>query len=84
MKAPRPDHVKHFYVCFIASALLLIIAQWIRWWIIPAVLLALLLGFAKEIHDIRTTGFDWTDIAADLVGILTSLALFGLTLIGGI
>jgi len=84
MKQPRPDHVKHFFVCFIASALLLIVAQWIRWWIIPAVLLTLTIGVWKEIHDIKTTGFDWTDIAADLIGILTSLALFGLTLVGGI
>ena len=63
---------------------MLIIAQWVRWWIIPAVLFAFAVGLLKEIHDIRTTGFDWTDIAADLIGILTSLALFGLTLIGGI
>lgn len=40
-------------------------------------------GFYKEFKDIKTTGFDWTDIAADAVGVLAALCLFGLSIIGG-
>ncbi len=74
----RADHVKHFAVCLILMAILLVPAQWMGWWVIVAVTATLTVGVMKEIHDIKTTGFDWTDIAADVAGILVALMLFGL------
>jgi hypothetical protein len=40
--------------------------------------LGLLAGFCKEFADIGTTGFDWTDILADVVGIGIAMALYGI------
>jgi hypothetical protein len=75
----RDDHIKHFFVCFIITALGTI-PWWIwqqRWMVWIPVALGLLAGFYKEFKDIRTTGFDWTDILADVVGIVTALSLWG-------
>jgi hypothetical protein len=49
----------------------------------PPVVLGLCAGFYKEFKDIRTTGFDWTDILADMAGIVAAMAMFGLSAIGG-
>ena len=45
--------------------------------------LGLMVGFCKEFKDIRTTGFDWTDILADVAGIVVAMGVWGLTAIGG-
>lgn len=81
----RPDHVKHFFVCFIITAIGTIPwqirhEQWMLW--LP-LSLGLSAGFYKEFKDIRTTGFDWTDILADVAGIMTALLLWGVSMIGG-
>jgi len=81
----RSDHVLHFGWCYFISSL-----ATIPWWIwhqrwmgwIPVVL-GLVAGFYKEFKDIRTTGFDWTDILADVAGIATAMLLWGLAMIGG-
>ena len=75
----RPDHVKHFFVCFMLSALLLTAAQWRPVLSIVAALAVLAVGIIKEVKDIGTTGFDWTDILADVVGIVVALSLWGIS-----
>jgi len=45
--------------------------------------LGLLAGFCKEFADIGGSGFDWTDILADVAGIVAVMTLIGLTAIGG-
>jgi uncharacterized protein YfiM (DUF2279 family) len=47
------------------------------------VALGLLAGFCKEFADIGGSGFDWTDILADVAGIVAAMGVFGLTAIGG-
>ncbi len=80
----RPDHVKHFFVCFIITAIGTIPWQirHQRWMVWIPVVAGLAVGFYKEFKDIRTTGFDWTDILADIVGILVALCLWGVGRIG--
>lgn len=73
----RPDHVSHFFVCFGISA---VCTQFLGVW---AWTVGLAVGIGKEVYDIRKTGFDWTDIVADVVGILTALLLWGVSRIGG-
>jgi len=73
----RPDHVSHFFVCFIVTA---ICTTFLGFW---AWTIGLAVGIGKEVYDIRKTGFDWTDIVADVVGILTALGLWGVSMIGG-
>ena len=77
----RPDHVKHFFVCFIITVLGTILWQiWQQGWMVWIPLtLGLVAGFYKEFKDIKTTGFDWTDILADVVGILVALGLWGIS-----
>lgn len=79
----RPDHVKHFFVCFAITAIGTI--PWWKWrqrWMLALpVVLGLCAGFYKEFKDIKTTGFDWTDILADVVGIVVALALFALSMV---
>ncbi len=78
----RPDHMSHFFVCFGISAI-----GTIPWWLlhqrgtlwIPLALGAVA-GFYKEFKDIRTTGFDWTDILADFAGIAVAYVCFALAL----
>jgi len=81
----RTDHFKHFFVCFMVSALGTVPWQiWHqRWmlWLLTA--LGLLAGFCKEFADIGGSGFDWTDILADVAGIVAAMGVFGLTAIGG-
>jgi|GEM_PF-3482928 hypothetical protein len=81
----RSDHVSHFFVCFGITGIGVIPyelfhKQWMVW--IP-LLLGLCAGFYKEFKDINTTGFDWTDIVADICGIATALFIWGLSMIGG-
>lgn len=66
----RPDHVKHFFVCFIITALASIFLGVWAWTVVLAV------GVGKEVYDIKKTGFDWTDILADAVGIGMAMVLF--------
>lgn len=81
----RTDQYKHFFVCFAITALGTVPWQiwhqgWMLW--IP-VALGLMAGFYKEFKDIKGTGFDWTDILADVAGIMTALLLWGVSMIGG-
>ena len=81
----RPDHVSHFFVCFGISAIGTI-PWWLlhqRWTLWVPLLAGVVAGFYKEFKDIRTTGFDWTDILADVAGIVTALLLWGMSRIGG-
>jgi len=73
----RHDHVSHFFVCFIITAICTPFLGIWSWTIGFAV------GIGKEVYDIRKTGFDWTDILADVVGIGTALLLWGVGKIGG-
>ena len=82
----RTDHYKHFFVCFMVSALGSIPWQiWHEGWMLalPVALSDLLAGFCKEFADIGGSGFDWTDIIADVAGIAAAMGVFGLTAIGG-
>lgn len=63
--------------------MLLIIAQWFLWFAALAALGTFLVGLWKEIRDIGTTGFDISDLIADLIGIAIALLLFCLASIGG-
>jgi hypothetical protein len=79
--AIRSDHVKHFFVCFMVSALGTIPWQiWHqRWMLVLPVGLGLLAGFCKEFADIGKSGFDWTDIIADVLGVGGAILLLGVT-----
>lgn len=81
----RTDHFKHFFVCFMVSALGTVPWQiWHqRWMLALPVALGLMVGFCKEFADIGGSGFDWTDIIADVAGIVAAMGVFGLTAIGG-
>ncbi len=79
----RGDQVVHAIVSFALFLVFMAAAQRSVCWAMGAASLAALFGIGKEIHDIRTTGFDWTDIAADLVGIGLALACWGVMMIGG-
>ena len=81
----RDDQYKHFFVCFAITAFGTIPWQiwhqgWMLW--IP-VALGLLAGFCKEFADIGGSGFDWTDILADVAGIVAAMAMLGFSAIGG-
>ena len=73
----RSDHVKHFFVCFIVTAICTPFLGFWSWTI------GLAVGIGKEVYDIKRTGFDWTDILADAAGIVVAMGVFGLTAIGG-
>ena len=77
----RKDHVLHFFVCFFIPIPFLIIAQFVPIFALIGAIITLGIGFGKEIHDIKTTGFDWTDILADLAGLGTALLLFTIMMI---
>jgi hypothetical protein len=81
----RTDHYKHFFVCFAITALGTVPWQiWHqRWMLWLPTALGLLAGFCKEFADIGGSGFDWTDIIADVAGIVAAMGVFGLTAIGG-
>ena len=81
----RTDQYKHFFVCFAITALGTVPWQiWHqRWMLWLPTALGLTAGFCKEFADIRGSGFDWTDILADVAGIVAAMTLIGLTAIGG-
>lgn len=81
----RTDQYKHFFVCFGVTAFGTIPWQiWHQGWMLALpVALGLMAGFYKEFKDIKGTGFDWTDILADVAGIMTALLLWGVSMIGG-
>lgn len=70
---PRLDHVKHAIVSFIVCAIMLIPALEMRFLVVPAVIVAALAGILKELYDER---IDWSDLAADAVGIAAAVGLF--------
>jgi hypothetical protein len=47
------------------------------------VALGLMVGFCKEFADIGGSGFDWTDILADVAGVVAAMAMLGFSAIGG-
>ena len=61
--AIRSDHYKHFFVCFMVSALGTVPWQiWHEGWMLALpVGLGLLAGFCKEFADIGGSGFDCTE-----------------------
>ena len=66
----RTDHYKHFFVCFMVSALGHPLADMARRVdALAPTALGLLAGFCKEFADIGGSGFDWTDILADVAGL---------------
>lgn len=73
----RLDHVSHFFVCFTITA---ICTPFLGVW---ALTVGFAVGVGKEVYDIKKTGFDWTDILADVVGIAVAHVCFGLSIIGG-
>jgi hypothetical protein len=73
----RLDHVSHFFVCFTITA---ICTPFLGVW---AWTVGFAVGVGKEVYDIKKTGFDWTDIIADVAGIVAAMGVFGLTAIGG-
>lgn len=81
----RTDQYKHFFACFAITALGTVPWQiWHAGWMLTLpVVLGLCAGFCKEFADIGGSGFDWTDIWADVLGIATAMAVWGLTVIGG-
>jgi hypothetical protein len=81
----RTDHYKHFFVCFMVSALGTVPWQiWHqRWMLWLPTALGLMAGFYKEFADIGGSGFDWTDIIADVAGIVAAMAMLGFSVIGG-
>ena len=52
---------------FASLAIVLSLWQIIGWY---AVIVAIVVGVAKEIYDINRTGFDGADLLADLIGIV--------------
>lgn len=81
----RTDQYKHFFVCFMVSALGTVPWQiWHqRWMLWLPTALGLLAGFCKEFADIGGSGFDWTDILADVAGVVAAMAMLGFSAIGG-
>ena len=77
----RTDQYKHFFICFAITALGTLPWQiwhegWMLW--LPTAL-GLLAGFCKEFADIVGSGFDWTDIFADVLGVGGAILLLGVT-----
>lgn len=79
----RSDHVIHYSICFWITALASIPYQLFNmsWMLFFPAVAGLIAGFYKEFKDIKTTGFDWTDIAADVLGIITALCFLGISMI---
>ena len=73
---PRSDQMKHAIVSFGLTGLFLIPTAWFGNFVFVAPVIALGFGVYKEIDDRGTTGFDWTDILADVVGIALAMILF--------
>ena len=65
------DKILHFAVCLVLAAAITIIRGWL-----PAFLIVMLIGLAKEIYDeAHYQGFDWKDLVADAAGTLSGIAL---------
>lgn len=74
----RSDHVKHFALSFMLTGFFLILVAWVWWWVYVAPFMSLSFRIYKELRDRATTGFDWTDILADVMGIAFAMALFAI------
>lgn len=75
------DKVAHYFVCFFATIVISLVFFWLGQTasIITGAMFALGLGLGKEFGDSKASGnkWDWYDILADCLGIITaSLALF--------
>jgi len=69
------DKWLHGVVSFMLTVTVLAVAQFfLPWWV--AIACVLVVGLCKELHDIKTTGFDWMDIVADCVGIVIAVCLW--------
>lgn len=74
------DHKEHFIICVIATLLAFgLYATFLPFWhvFLMCPLLPLGLGAGKEYGDSQASGnrWDWTDIAADLLGTASALAV---------
>ena len=74
------DHTKHFIICTIATlAVFAVYATFLPFWHVFAMcpLLGIGLGIGKEYGDSQAFGnkWDWTDIGADLLGIVAAMVL---------
>ena len=72
----RIDHFKHIAVGFMLTVIFLLPSHWFGWWLYVAPAMALAIGVYKEHIDRATTGFDWTDVVADCIGIIAAVLLF--------
>ena len=64
------DKLLHFGVCFLITLLLYPV---IGWWSIGT---AIATGIGKEIYDWKDYGnFSWSDIVADLVGVVVGVII---------
>jgi len=49
----------------------------VGYWIIPfSIILPLVVGTLKELYDMRTTGFDWRDLLADMIGAAPAVVIW--------
>ena len=81
------DHWKHFIICALATfGSFAVYATFLPFWHVFSMcpLLGLGLGIGKEYGDSQASGnkWDWTDILADVLGIIASmlilLAMYGI------
>ena len=74
------DHKKHFIICALATLLAFgLYAPFVPFWYVFSMcpMLGLGLGIGKEYGDSQASGdkWDWTDIAADILGIGAALVV---------
>ena len=86
------DHWKHFIICALATfGSFAVYATFLPFWHVFSMcpLLGIGLGIGKEYGDSQASGnkWDWTDILADVLGIMASmlilLAMYGIKKIIG-
>ena len=69
---------EHWHLHFLACAVIVFLLSFLS--VIGAVIVTLLIGVAKEVNDKFCGGdFDWTDIIADCLGIITGVWIFHIT-----
>ena len=73
------DKVAHYFVCFFSTVLISIAFFWLGKVasVICGALFSLGLGLGKEYGDSKAVGnkWDWLDIVADCLGILTAVSV---------
>jgi hypothetical protein len=77
------DKLKHIIVCASIAQLFAPIAYFysINWGLLVSFIVCALAAFGKELHDIKTTGFDWQDLFADGIGYVFGLWISSLILL---